>query len=508
MAKRRSVGLLLFLLVGGIYLLTAGGHLYERDGVSLFFMAEGLAREGIPAIPLNPNTQGGKIGLDGRYYSPYGLGQPLAVLPLYGIGRWLTETTSYKYAAAMAVSFFNSFVTALTAVVLLFLLLELGYSRRTSIMLGLLFSVATLAWPYARFFYSEPLVSLGQLGAILAILRGARVSEPEASRTRWFFLAGCSLGWAILTRPVTVVVLPVYAILAVIQARRWGNGGWFCRILGFGLAVGLACLAVGLYNYGRFGNPFDQGYGPLPTGLPQRFDYPWLRGIAVLLVSPGKGLFVYSPILLVAMAGIPRFCRRQRSIAAVTLAIPVILLMLYAHWCQLEGGYSWGPRFMLPAIPLLLLPLAEVLERITLRSSRFAAAGVIAMVMLSEVIQLPAVAVNVMEVIEANPAAYYEAASGRYNPAYSPLPRAWQLAWEAVTGTKRVMPGFESTVTARKDLYVINLHWSGEIDFWWVHLISDGIPKGPILAIVMLLTGIPAVAGIGLIWSAVQANSE
>lgn len=38
------------------------------------------------------------------------------------------------------------------------------------------------------------------------------------------------------------------------------------------------------------------------------------------------------------------------------------LLALYSRWHLWEGGWCWGPRFLVPVIPLLALPIAAVVD--------------------------------------------------------------------------------------------------------------------------------------------------
>src|SRR5262249_28031909 len=96
-------------------------------------------------------------------------------------------------------------------------------------------------------------------------------------------------------------------------------------------------------------------------------------------VSPGKGLFVYTPIVLVALAGVIRALRgTQRSVMVrgpsgwLPAVVPgstwiarACLAAFVAHWLFMgrlvegQGGASWGPRMRADALPLLFLFLPE-----------------------------------------------------------------------------------------------------------------------------------------------------
>jgi hypothetical protein len=80
---------------------------------------------------------------------------------------------------------FNAIVTALTAVVVLAYLQELGFSRRTALIVALAFGLTTLAWPYANSTSTRfPPALLGTAFALLKFNRGR--GERGAGRKDFF----------------------------------------------------------------------------------------------------------------------------------------------------------------------------------------------------------------------------------------------------------------------------------------------------------------------------------
>jgi hypothetical protein len=116
---------------------------------------------------------------------------------------------------------------------------------------------------------------------------------------------------------------------------------------------------VAIYNQSRFGSVWETGYAGEATRLTTA---PWV-GLAGLLVSPGKGVFWYAPPLLLAVAGWRALACRRRDVAGLVAAVatgPVLLASVYYQW---HGGGSWGPRLLLPVLPVAMLSAAEILER-------------------------------------------------------------------------------------------------------------------------------------------------
>lgn len=180
--------------------------------------------------------------------------------------------------------------------------------------------------------------------------------------------SGALAGFAVLVKVahlVAVVPLGLWLFWTVFrdEVHRGLDPGHRRRALGLSLLwtslVLFFVLAVSVYNVSRFGSALETGYGDEATRLTAA---PWV-GLAGLLVSPGKGIVWYAPPLLLAIVGWRALARRRRDVAGAALAIvmgPLLLASVYYQW---HGGGSWGPRLLLPVLPVALLGAGEVLER-------------------------------------------------------------------------------------------------------------------------------------------------
>jgi len=379
-ALRNTLPVSLFLFLFAVYLLTYTPRINSSDGLAMFATAENLVRRG--ALDIEQirwmGLQQGTYGLDGLLYSRKGIGLPLGLLPLTGLGLII------PWVGPVGMSLlFNAIVTALTAVLLLAYLQQLGFHRRAGLMVALTFGLATLAWPYAKSLFSDPLSGLLLLAAAYTLLK-----FRDSGQSRWAALAGLFLGWNVATRYAEAIFLPLFGLLLLYYLfATFGNSqpsaihnlqpaiqnpkskiqnlkftihhsSFITPLLAFSLPLLLTGLGLIGFNLSRYGDPFNTGYLPNETFSGNLWD-----GVTGQLFSPGRGLLIYCPILLLSFAGLLPLLRRARAEALVALSVILIHLLLYGKWFMWHGGYAWGPRFMIPTLPFWALLLAPVCER-------------------------------------------------------------------------------------------------------------------------------------------------
>lgn len=187
--------------------------------------------------------------------------------------------------------------------------------------------------------------------------RGA-ASRAGPAADRCAAAAGLAFGLAVFTRPTTLLLAAVGPLALAADRRRREAG--LCILA---TAVPVALLL--LYDQLQFGAPFAGGYGTEAA----RFDTPVWTGLLGLLVAPSRGLFVYSPALVLAPLGGVAVWRRRAEGARGSLGRALLLgwsaaafatLLLYARWHAWAGGWCFGPRFLTETLPVwgLLFALA------------------------------------------------------------------------------------------------------------------------------------------------------
>jgi hypothetical protein len=216
-------------------------------------------------------------------------------------------------------------------------------------------------------------------------------------------------------------------------------------------------------------------------------------GVYGLLLSPGKGLLAYAPPALLAPFGDAVLWARRRAETVLLLALILIGLIAHANvLIRWVGGWSWGPRFLMPVLPLILLLLAPLLgpDR---RHGRLVRRTLAALAVLGVLVQAPALVLD-------EPHIYLYDLKARYHvPIYPSVAAMTRLEWQYVnrpelspilgswlllghSGTWTPHPDVAPALVARKSVTVAP-------HTWWRLLALQGIPTEPlVLACILLAT--------------------
>jgi len=368
-AGSRNYHFALLLLVLGVYLLTMSGHTYATDEETMLETSRVLVTKGTWAM--SPNRSLVQVpGVDGNTYSQYGPAQSLAAVPWTATGLLvgnLFPKDQAGFPLRLILSTYNALIAASLVALFSALGAALGYSRKGSVVGALALGFCTFLWPHSRTFFSEPLTALALFASFyLALIATSADSSPTTRVNFRLVASGALFALALATKVQYVVALPAFIIYV---AWRGGQAqhpnkprGTVLSLLAWLLGLALGALPLLYYDWRLFGNPFSTGYGASATSF---LTNPLLNGVLGLLLSPGKGLLWYAVPAVLTVWGWPRFARTHKaeSVLIIALALPIIVLFsLYSFW---HGDGSWGPRYLIPALPFLLLPILPVIERAT-----------------------------------------------------------------------------------------------------------------------------------------------
>ena len=293
---------------------------------------------------------------NGRTYSNKAPGGTLAALPGYLLARPLAGPPGPE-AIRPALQGMRLFGATLPLVVLALLVdraaRRLGASdegRRRAVF-ALLF--ATPLFAYGLLLFAHALVACALFGAFSALF----LSWPGKEK-RDDLVAGAWIGLAVAAD--TTAALPGL-VLIVAAARR--DLGRLTRIAAGGLPF---ALLVGAYNGLCFGSPFspsyafekNAAYGQVASRGIFGVTLPSLLGLLRLLFDPARGLLLFVPALVLvpkALGSLRRSLGPDGFVASVL--VPVSILLLFSGYPNF-GGWTVGPRYVVGALPFLVLPLA------------------------------------------------------------------------------------------------------------------------------------------------------
>jgi hypothetical protein len=302
-------------------------------------------------------------GKDGHVYGVAPLLQSLVHVPGAALQRGLTKPfPQYWQILWRFTGHLASTVLGTLACVLFFgLCRRLGMRPIPAGVVTVAFAFCTSVWVYARYPYSETL----QLVCFTGFF-GKVLDCRERPTWRQAALLGLWVGLLVNAKPVFIVSgLGAGLYLAWELRRNWRA---LLLVASVSVAAAFPLGAVYLYyNYLRWGSIFFTGYGitfgaaaPAASVLVPHELAP--VGFFGMFLSPGKSIFLYSPPLLLALFGFPRFVRRYRYIALAMLFTIFPGLYIHAQMISWAGDYAWGPRYMTFALGVLLVPAGFLLQ--------------------------------------------------------------------------------------------------------------------------------------------------
>jgi len=270
-----------------------------------------------------------------------------------------TGLQSGKVRFALAMTFVTFFVVAVPSAFLGVLLywwtkyVTNRYLYRLSV--PIIYGLLTNAFPYSNMFFGHQIVAILLFAAFLILFR---IEQREMSSV-WLLLVGFMLGYALITEYPTALIavgLCIYALLAV-PNKRWLSG---MVLTGF-----LPGIPLMVYNYMIFRTPMPVGYQYSELYTEQHssgflsLSRPHLDALWGITFGSYRGLFFISPVLLLALAGFVVWYHRRVFRRAWWICLYVVIGFFVFNGSSImwQGGWSIGPRYLLPMLPFLAMGL-------------------------------------------------------------------------------------------------------------------------------------------------------
>lgn len=340
---------------------------------------------------------------DERYANRGEVGHALLGAPLHWLGQLVAKLDPQREASFAAHGFWrdaqsdyyahlfvgmrNPLLGALTAYLIVLLVLQLGLGHRWALLGGLAFGLTSFALAQARATLADVQGACALLAALhMLLLMRSRIVIGARARVEHAVFLGLFLALAFLTRfELFLACLVVWTAAAQLF---WSRDKRALVAMSALVVVGLGTF-VG-FNLVRFGTPLGFDPGALARSV---LEHDPLGSLLGLLISPNKGLFFFAPFaLLVFVAprqlepGTQRFFLMVGGLVVVAVVLPVLLI---GGW---HGGWSFGPRAVLAALPPLFVIATAVAAKVWQRTGW--RVSIVGLLVLGAVTNLPAVFVD------------------------------------------------------------------------------------------------------------------
>jgi hypothetical protein len=372
-----SIILFLVLFVSYCYFFPGPGW----GSVSRMNLVMALVDERTVRLDAYRGTTGDRAFYEGHWFHEKAPGGACLGLLPYRLYAWFVPRPktfddpawSRYYGRALYVTtcLSTGLLSALAGVVLFHLVCGLFGHPGGAMATAVIYGLATPAFVYATQFQGH------QMAAALFILALA-CARSAANRRRAFHLvaAGLFAGFAVATeyQDVFLAVAVLVYLLAALRPRR--------RLAWFVLGAVPPALLVLAYNYVCFGHPLQVGYLFVDAQAWQAvhgggfagFGWPRLDVWQAMLLRLNRGLFIFSPVLLLVVPGALLWARGAgrrdttgtlfpRAELLLCLAVVVLFPVFLSGFRPIMTGHQFGPRFLVAMLPFAALLTAPMVPR-------------------------------------------------------------------------------------------------------------------------------------------------
>ena len=349
--KKNKIPILIFSILSLIYFFTAKGYLAVPDSEFSLRTAKSIVENGSLTINAAYYERSYVFQTDDwRIYSKYGIGLALLWVPYVIAGKLIASLTSLPedLIIRFLISFYNIFFGAGAAIIMFLIIRFFKAPKKIAVTMAFIFGLATMCWRYSVSDFSDGTQMFFLLLTVYCVLKNNKKS---------LIIGGFSFGSLILMRVSNLIYLPILIFFILLNIRPIKKNK--IKNLLFFLIFVIVFLSIILsLNYIRFGNIFESGYRDDES---LKFNLGIMpENIFRLLFTFHKGIFIYNPILLIGILGYFNFFKVHKKESLLFLGIIITTLCFYASFYGYHGDWSWGPRYLVIALPFYLLPLFTI----------------------------------------------------------------------------------------------------------------------------------------------------
>lgn len=293
----------------------------------------------------------------GQPFNYFPLGASLLAVPLIAVGDLFPNASAailrtqlkdglpdYVAVAPRIEKVVASIVVGLAASLIFLTAFLVSESLTAALVTWAAFAFGTAAWSIGSRALWQHGPSMLMLSAAILILVKSQ-NRPGLLR-----FAGLPLGFAYLIRPTNILLLVLIGLWVCFRERR--------ECLGYFLYAGLSIVPFFAFNHFYLHSWLPEYYR---GGRINLLNFGWIQPALANLISPSRGLLIFSPVLLFGIcASIWRLCqRRATSLELLLWVITVAHLIVVSAFPRWWAGHTYGPRFMSDILPIFALLTVE-----------------------------------------------------------------------------------------------------------------------------------------------------
>jgi len=278
-------------------------------------------------------------------------------------GFYQQDNTEFFLSTIWITWFSLSLLSALAAVVLFKLFLGLGVSRANSLL-----ATAAYAFGTPVFFYSTTYFSAAFGASFVIFTLYLLLKLSTSARTAMFLLLGLAAASAVLMEYQALFLAGGVAVHVLLKWKLKTSWSFFA-----GAAIPCSILLV--YNTVAFGGPFHSAY-EFVVGPNAQFHNVGALGFTIprparlfgLTFSTHRGLFIYSPILLLSFVGFASALRQRKQPAYGVVWLSILAAigcwLWIASFQAWDGSVAFGPRLLVSILPFMAIGVALSLAKV------------------------------------------------------------------------------------------------------------------------------------------------
>lgn len=361
--------LLLGIVCFGLFYLTAPRFYAPGDPIAVREETRAILESGSLSVPAGLGARFGEPGqyffrnpANGLFRSKYGLMGSILFLPPLAMEKWVTGELP-PHNSPSRVFFLNQWNSVVFCVIFALLLSIAGLFTSSFLSQGL-FAVsccfATFMWNYLRAANTEIFQIALMLGFFFSVVKWRSIRNPEQNRFLNEGLIWFQILCLTLIKISFLLLIPIWLGFKFMSAPTLAQSQK--RFIRDACAV-LSVIGVVLWvNFVKFGAFLETGYGQWRPEYHSFFHGDWFQGMYGFLFTVPKSIFLHFPPLILAGFGFHAFFKRFRAEALLVAALFLTFLGTIAALPNWHGEASYGPRLLVPFLPIAAVPSILFIE--------------------------------------------------------------------------------------------------------------------------------------------------